>query len=349
MEFSRTLNTAIGAALLGVGLGVVLGYVEARPWAWRPPADESDAEAESDDHNGNGHEHAVVVDEPIYRFDAMEIGTVDRHGFKLTNQGDEAVPVTVANITCQCTGVLLDGKEVEVGDAVMVPPGEELVAQLEWEAKGAPRPFRHGATLSVSQPHAYRIELLVEGDLVASTMLQPQQLLLGSVPIRESKSAEVTITSRTSPSVEITSHQVEGPNLVDSLNVEFHPLNPQELDMLEVKSGVRVVATLAPQKSLGPIGGRIRLQTNLETAPELSVPVFGNITGDISILGPGWLERTGLLKLGSIRSAEGKSARLTVSIRGKHAAETELEIAKLDPEELTVTLGERRVLNATHV
>ncbi len=62
----------------------------------------------------------------------------------------------------------------------------------------------------------------------------------------------------------------------------------------------------------------------------------------MSLFGPGWLAKRGVLRLGQIRSEEGKQIRLIVSIRGEHAGTTELKIAKVHPDELHATLGSSR-------
>lgn len=343
MNVKSILGVCGGAIAVGVLLGVVLGYVEARPWTWRPEEFQPVAPAPIDE--AQSVKPLLNIDEPVYNFDAMEVGTSQRHTFRLENESNEPLSVTYVSMTCQCTGLMLDGQAVEPGAERTIAPGKTLEATLEWEAKPPPRPFRHGATLTSTDPANSRIELLVEGEVVASSTLEPQRLLFGSVPVKESATAQVQVFSRVASSVEVLSWEVEGPELAEAVEVDVQPLDAHLLAERDVKSGVRLVATLAPQKTLGPLNGRLRVRTNLENAAELSIPISANVTGDIAIYGPGWLPRTGLLRLGSIHSDEGKEVRLSVAVRGDHAMETNIDVASIDPSELQVTVGERRRLN----
>lgn len=343
MNVKSILGVCGGAVAAGVAAGALLGYVEARPWTWRPENFQPAAPAEEE--QAQSRKPLLRVDEPIYNFDAMEVGTTERHTFRIANESDQPVSVAYVSMTCQCTGLALDGETVEPGAERTIAPGETLAAELEWEAKPPPRPFRHGATLTSTDPAHSRIELLVEGELVASSTLEPQRLVFGSVPVKESATAQVQVFSRVASSVEVLSWEVEGSELAEAVQVDVQPLDAHLLAERDVESGVRLVATLAPQKTLGPLNGRLRVRTNLENAAELSIPISANVTGDISIYGPGWLPRTGLLRLGSIHSDEGKEARLIVAIRGDHATETNIDVASIDPSELQATVGEPRPLN----
>ena len=351
----------IVAVLFGAGLGALLGYVDARPWAWKPSL-EDDLSAGPSGAGGPSNPAGsasrtvpkaldLVVDEPIYHFDKMEVGTHQIHAFQLKNQSSREQTVKVVSITCQCTGLQIAGKRVEPGDFHTIAPGASVAVELEWEAKEPPRPFRHGATLSASGAAPSRISLEVEGEIVASTVLNPQRLMFSSVKAGESKSAEVAVTSFVDPNVEVLSHQVSDAELAERMRVDIVPLTDEELAVSGARSGVKIVAAIDPQRSLGPFSGRLHVTTNLERAAQLSIPISGNVVGDISVYGTGWLQRTGLLKLGAIRSAEGKQVKLTLAVRGERSAETTLELASIDPPELQVALGEPRQVGKlqTHI
>lgn len=349
------IGIAIVGALLGGGLGALLGYVEARPWSWRPAAADAQANSLASGDKSPGAEGdlrgpPVVVDNPLYNFDRMEVGTTQRHIFKLTNQTDVEQTVTVANITCQCTGLEIDGVDAEPSDSVTLPPGETVDVELAWEAKDPPRPFRHGAELTASGPPAARVQLEVEGEIVASTTLSPQRLFLGDINIGESKSGEVVVSSFLESKVEILSHEIIDDSLAEQMEVRFVPLQGDELLPLDASSGVKVIATITPEGSVGPLSGRLRLTTNLAKAAELTIPVRANVVGDFSIYGSGWRRRTGLLKIGPFRSGAGKVIPLNVTVRGEHAEATKLSVASIDPSELQVSIGEpvKREGNLVH-
>ncbi len=53
-----------------------------------------------------------------------------------------------------------------------------------------------------------------------------------------------------------------------------------------------------------------------------------------------------MLRLGQVRSDEGKQTRLIIAIRGEHAETTELKVASVSPTELHATLGPSRRMAA---
>jgi hypothetical protein len=91
------------------------------------------------------------------------------------------------------------------------------------------------------------------------------------------------------------------------------------------------------------------MKTNLKQAPNIEVPIYGSVKGDISIAGAGWVEATGTLRIPPTKSAEGSSTRLNLSIRGEHAKSTELKVASVTTEELKVSLGEPNVIRDNFV
>ena len=79
------------------------------------------------------------------------------------------------------------------------------------------------------------------------------------------------------------------------------PVDQSELPRSEAVSGVKVTATYLGGTSIGRFQCWLELKTNLEKSPKLSILVAGSIVGDVSIFGPGWAPRLGLLRMGSVR------------------------------------------------
>jgi len=63
------------------------------------------------------------------------------------------------------------------------------------------------------------------------------------------------------------------------------------------------------------------------------------VKGDISLLGKGWTEANGTLRMDPVRSTSGGAAELNVAIRGEHSSDTELSVKSVEPKVLKVTLG----------
>lgn len=337
-----TLKWALAAILLGAACGVALGFWEAQPWklalsdAPSKPAVEAKAAPAS--------EAKAVVPETEFKFDRMESGTTQSHSFPIRNVGARPLTVTFVSHTCKCTTVQLDGSDVEPGDSIVVPPGGEKAAFLEWEAKVPAGPFRHGATFSTNDPALSRLELTVNGEIVGSTSLAPTQLVFHDARVGQTAKAELIVMSYLEPEVKILSHEVLDEELAKKMQVEFEPVPKEQLPSKEAQAGIRVTAIYDSGGALGPFGGDLRLETNLKQSPRLVAPIYGNVKGDVSIFGKGWTETNGLLRMDPATTALGGSAKLSVKIRGEHASQTKLSVARVDPPELKATLGEPQEL-----
>jgi hypothetical protein len=337
------------AMALGAAAGAALGYWEARPWAIHAAVDKPAAGKPKPAPPVADAARAAVA-ETTFKFDKMEVGAQGRHTFPIRNEGKSPLTVEFLSHTCKCTKVELDGKVVEPGDRITIPPGGEGEALLEW-AGAAAGPFRHGANFETNDPALSRLELHVEGEIVASTTLQPSLLSFGSVQIDQPAQAEAMVVAFAEPEVEIVSHEVVDEKLAKQVAIAVEPVAKEELPK-GAEAAARIVATFEPGSTLGPFAGAVRLTTNLERAASLVLPIHGTVKGDISIFAnSGWSDNQGVLRMPPIDGDEGGASELKVAIRGDHAAETRLSVKSVSPPELKASLGDPLVIreNFIHV
>ena len=342
----RLLTLTIAALVAGVGLGAALGYYDARPWTFRQP--ESDVPSRStpskrDQPPGPGP--VAEIEEPTFHFDKMEQGALMRHDFVIRNVGSAPLSVPFLSHTCKCTKVELAGKAVDVGDSITAPRGGAGIGPLEWEAKTAAGPFRHGGTFETSDLRRSRIELTVEGEVVESSTLAPSQLNFGPIRVGDVGESELLVVAFVEPEVKIESHEIVEPDLAKFMEVEIEPVPSDQLPTPTASAAARVRVRYRPEGVLGRFAGTLRLETNLKKAGRLVVPIYGSVRGDLSAYGPGWNEAEGLLRLPPVASAEGGRATIWINVRGEHVAETELAVDSVEPRELQAELGEANRLS----
>jgi len=347
----KTLVWFLTAATIGVAAGASLGYWEARPWTMKGSKTRAQqggpATGKSQEEQPAAGAQASI-DETIFNFDKMESGTTQQHTYEIKNTGSSPLDLEFVSHTCKCTTVKLNGEDVEPGASATVKPGESAKVLLEWAAKVPPGPFRHGATFTTNDPQHSRLELKVEGDIVASTTLEPSLLSFGNVSIGAEGKAEMLVLAFLEPEVTVESFEVADEKLAEQIEVIIEPVEKSALPE-NVQAAAKVVATFKPKGTIGPFGGSLKMKTNLKQAPNIEVPIYGSVKGDISIAGAGWVEATGTLRIPPTKSAEGSSTRLNLSIRGEHAKSTELKVASVTPEELKVSLGEPKVIRDNFV
>ncbi len=327
------LTVSLIAAVLGIGLGAGLAYVEVPPALnQQPTRPVPEKQGEQPSNAPEKSQPRAEVPETVFEFGNIERGTSMSHVFKVRNVGEAPLHVEVASTTCKCTVGNLSKKDVG--------PNEESEVLLEWVAKTGPGPFRHGAVLSTNDPTQTSINLSVEGQVVESTAMSPSELIFGTVRKGESPSASLYLMSFLDQEVEIIDYELSNSEVAKQMEISMTPVDPSELPSPDAKSGIKVTATYQAGRTIGPFRSWLTIETNLENAEKLTVPIAGNVVGDVSIFGPGWNAPKGLLRMGSFTRDKGKTVKLKVAIRGEHAREARFEVAEIDPPQLKATLGE---------
>ena len=330
------LTFSFTAALLGLGLGAVLAYVEVPRALEHPPIPDA-ADSSAADSAATSFPMAEVP-ETVFEFGNIEQGTSMSHVFKIRNAGQLPLLVEVKSTTCKCT--VGDLSKNEIG------PNEETEVLLEWVAKTGPGPFRHGAVLSTNDPTQSSIELTVEGQVVESSAMRPSELIYGTVRAGESPTASLYLMNFLSEDLQVTDYELSNEELAKQLDISITSVDADELPDPDALSGLKVSAKFLSGRTVGPFSSWLTLTTNLKNAEKLTVPIGGNVVGDVSVFGPGWNAQRGLLRMGSFSGKQGKKVSLKVAIRGEHGKEAKLEVAEVDPPQLQVSLGKPKKMGA---
>ena len=330
------LPLAMISALVGLGLGTVMAYVEVPSVVQRPKISTAKSSAGIEVPDNLSAPKAELA-ETVYDFGTMEQGTTMSHKFIVRNVGELPLKLEVESTTCKCTVGDLDKNEL--------PANDETEVLLEWVAKTGPGPFRHGAVLSTNDPLLSRVELTVEGKIVESTATSPSELFFGTVSTNESATAKIYLMTFVDQQPGITHYELGDEELAKQFQVEITPVERDELPSPDAVAGLKVTATFQAENTVGPFRDWLTLTTNLEKAEKISIPVVGRVIGDVSIFGRGWDTNNDVLKLGTFSSAQGISVPLKVAVRGELAQQASFEIAETDPPQLQAKLGEPQQLN----
>ncbi|MEM9352187.1 MAG: DUF1573 domain-containing protein [Planctomycetota bacterium] len=318
------LSAAAGAAV-GASIGV---YQTRLPKPEAPEAVEPQQETPEE-------LPVAVVPETVYNFGTMEQNTSLKHSFIVQNTGSAPLKLQVTATTCKCTvGNLAEG-ETET-----IEPGDETTVELEWTAKTGPGPFRHGATLVTSDPFRSRFDLNVEGTVVESTALRPNNFGFGTVRTGDSADDSVYLMSFVEDEIKVLSHEFIGETVEGNAEVSFEDFDPEEIGIEGVRAALKITATVSGGDSIGPFYGSLNLETSLAQAANLSIPLSGRVVGDVSVFGRGWNERLALLALGTLRSSEGGVAELHLNVRGEKASSAEFTVERVDPPAMKVEVGQ---------
>jgi hypothetical protein len=337
----RIIPTIVVAALVGVLAGAALAYIEVRS---DPDAlDKLVAAGKAGVTNDDGKSAPrIKVDQPHFDFGTMQRGTTKSHEFVIRNVGTAPLVLRSGGTTCKCT-------LSEVANE-SIPAGGETKVKLEWSAKTDSGPFRQTATILTNDPLQSQLELTVDGQILATSGVEPPDFIFDKISVGETKSAQVYVMAMLQDHLTVKDPQFSDPTIHDKFDVKIEPVEQSALPNKLAKKGVRVTVTAKDNLPVGRLHSWLTLQTDLKDAEKLDIPLSGQVVGDISVGGiNGWNEEQGVLLMGSVKSSVGGHGKVNIIVRGQGALDVKFDVKSVDPPELKIKIGQPRKLKDTLV
>ena len=276
----------------------------------------------------------VVIDETSFDFGAMGDDATNSHSFIFRNEGDGTLTLTKGDTTCRCT--LIDLEQTDI------PPGESAAVKVQWNAKNLAGPYRQSATIFTNDPDRSRVTLTITGRITAALRVTPSDLVFSHLSVGEPATGEVRLYSYLPQKLQITGHKLKDRESAEHFEVAYRPLASDQLkDEPDVKSGCLVTISVKSGLPLGAFRQTILLTTNLKDSPTVEIPVEGTVDSDISIIGRGWNDKNGVLRIGTVSSRQGAEQTVTLACRGSYSKEVTYKVAHVTPSLLKVELGKR--------
>ncbi|MCS7306410.1 MAG: DUF1573 domain-containing protein [Thermoguttaceae bacterium] len=342
-----------GLAAIGVGLAVGVGWAYYRVWsAYDPMVLIHGAKSPSELPVEGQALPKLVVENTEHNFGVLDADVTRRHAFVFRNEGEGPLTLTAGTTTCRCT--LLDLRQTEI------PPGSSTEVVIEWNTKNQSGPYRQTATVYTNDPKHPEVILTILGEVRAALKVSPPELVFRNIRVGESISGEAKIVSYITQNFQIISHQWEatsnGTNL-PQFDVSITPLSEEQLkepspaseasssgSQVQPRSGVLVQIRSKPFSNMGSFFQKLVLKTNQPQNPQVEIPVEVTVVSDISIFGPGWNEKTGILSFLPIRRGQQAERKLNLTCRGPLSKEVRYQIVSVEPKFLQVELGTPNVL-----
>jgi len=326
---------AIGLAVVlgsAAGLGVALVEVKLL-WPWKPSASITGATARgpgrSTQATAQVPQPKVAVDSPKYDFGVMDVKAKGKHDFVLTNKGTAPLKVSEGESTCKCTVSKVEKTEIA--------PGESTKVTVEWKGKGFFGDFSEDAVIVTNDPEWPRVVLTIAGRITAAVRAVPAELVFSRLTAGEPETAAVRVFGYLGKTLELTGYELADPETAEHFEVTFARLPSDQVKKEKgATGGYLVEVTVKPGLPPGPFRQTIRLATNLKDDPTVEVHVKGTLGGEISIVGRGWREETGVLSFGTVDGAEGAERTLLLIAKGPHRKEVQYKLVETFPDLLEV-------------
>lgn len=278
----------------------------------------------------------------------QDFGVVQRyqereHTFVIRNGGDADLRVERQKVSCTVC-VQTDF------ESAYVKPGEELTISVTLKAR-KPGPALNEALEVRTNDSAHRVirfDLLAYISDVAGASVS--ELALGTMSTEEGGTASFNVYGFTEEPLEIISCKVNA-----TANQEFFEWEIVELTPEAVKAGQEhaihgkeIKVKVKPGLPVGPVEQSLLILARAGRDVQITVPVSGRVTGQISLMGGSgnFSSDRSLLKLGRIYSRDGASAKLTLMVKGVDQDDMQVTVGECDPPEyLSATIGEPAAKN----
>lgn len=336
--------------VFSLGIGLTLGFGS----TWREfrgvrnemwPEDHDPANIDLEARRGAPTHGArvLVVGGPSYDFGTLPRYAKGTHAFIIRNEGEQVLTLEPMQPSCKCTHFSIAGVEHGKGK-VRVKPQEQVEAVVDvWaNTPDGDKEFYQEAPIKTNDPLHQQLTLKVSALVETTVKAVPGQLVISGFPSGSGVTAETRVFAFNEDQLEITGVEFEKQDLLDKFDVELTPVTAEELaNQYGARAGVRATFHVKPGMPLGTFEQVAKLQTNLTDSPTVELKISGEVTGDISLLGPRFTTGQNVLNFGMVARGRGAKTDLQILVKGEHREGTEIRVAHVDPAEyIEVSLGE---------
>ena len=327
MVFIGLLATIAAGAITGGAVGWYRFAPHGSSFRFSKPVAMESSELDGASSN-RARSRAVVEGSDEFDFGVMSRNERRSHEFTVRNQGDAPLNIWFIDKSCQCTDVTLTRS--------VVPPGETTQITLTWQPSTINSDFHQTARFQTNDPGRIELDLTVRGRVLQLIQFQPSALSFDSVTAGQSREISTSFFSYQDPDVAIA--QIE---LLDEDTAQYFETEVEGLpdEAIEAEPGAESGQLLRIRlNSAGLAMGRfrqvVRVHFNKSELGTREVHLHGIITSNITLAGPGYDSDSGIWNLGTLPGDESHSRKLFIFVKGEEAAQVEMKIVKVDPDDV---------------
>jgi hypothetical protein len=315
----RYLLFFTAAAALGVAIGT--GF----SWAEFAAVNET-FRATSADLKTDSGARADVVGGPTFEFGVMRRGEERSHTFQIQNVGTGVLTIRAGETSCSCT--LSDIPKSQIA------PGETAEVTVTWTPKSYSNSFQQTAEVFTNDPEKPVIELMIKGMVTQILRPAPDRMALTDLNPNTASTTYTRLYTFQDKPFEVLKTEFTNPDTAEQFRVvEQRPLTAEEVAAeAGAFHGVFLRIEAQPGLPLGPVHQSLKVTTSYENSSPVEIDIFGEVRGDISIMGSGKLNLvTSTVSLGRIDRREGESVKLYLLAKGEHAAGLKITDVEIEP------------------
>ncbi|MBM4256038.1 MAG: DUF1573 domain-containing protein [Deltaproteobacteria bacterium] len=226
----------------------------------------------------------------VFDFGKVEQGDQVNHLFRFTNQGGRDLRIEAVKTSCGCTAAVISSE--------VTTPGSEGTISATFDTSKFFGEKVKQITVHSNDPANPVVTLTMQGEIAVEVEANPAQLYLGKVRRGASATHTIELLHDASKPITITNVATDSP----LISVQTEELEKQG------KKGKKLLVTLKKDAPLGRVSTEINVATTSQKRPSLSIPVFGQIEGDLTVTPT-------QVSFGVVRKGETKENSLSIKSR----------------------------------
>lgn len=267
----------------------------------------------------------VFVEEgTTFDFGVMSRNERRSHVFRVENRGTADLTLAFVDKTCQCTDVSLS--------RLVVPPGEFSEITMTWQPSSFNPDFEQTARFTTNDPARIEFDLTVKGLVAEMVQLSPRGLSFGDVTIGQLREQPIVLSFRET-GVEVARVEMADSSSGEHLRAEVDARSDSSPSEGFV-ADQRIVIQVLPTMPLGDFSQTLRVHLNRDGLGIIDVPITGRVVGNISLLGGGYNNASGIWDLGTLAGDTVHEKKLWIFVKGANADAVEMKIRGLDPDDV---------------
>lgn len=335
----RVVILSVLALFAGAGAGIVLGRLRCGDGGaqWKQLLDSP--------HRTVSQIKRVMADRIVvengaeFDFGVMEREQTRSHVFRIRNQTNRPVALSILDKTCKCTVEHLPEGEI--------PAGEVADVTLEWTAKTFDSEFRQSATLRTTDPVQGLVTLTVFGRVMQVVSADPSEIAFSNVALGQSAEREFVLRSFEDDVLDVSRIEWRDAELGKFFDVTWRPADAPSIPGLpDPKAALSGILRLKPGIPIGAFEQTLTLHTTARRSGKITMQIGGNVVSDLMVVGPGYNDRTLTLDLGVVDAAKGLQRTLRLLAKGDASKSFAVTNVAVDPEDvLQVHVGKAKDIN----
>ena len=201
----------------------------------------------------------TTVGETKHDWGEVVQGDMVDYSFRFKNTGDDTLIIFNVRSSCGCTAALASNDHVA--------PGQSGEIKVSFNSEGRSNKQRKSISVATNDPDTPNFTFLLEGNVIVPIEISPAYLTFSAVSTGNESSSEVTLTNRTSKTLELGTPQ--SPNKELQIVIEKRDLKPGE--------ATKITAVFKPVETKGRLTGTVVIPFVGEDTKSVKIRVWGRV------------------------------------------------------------------------